>query len=160
MHSFSAESTPVGGYPIAASDEPAELTEPTSRKQGRSGDPGEQAAAEATGESDEPRIPAEVQDAVLQLLECADRLSAAMRSLEPYRGVGSVRGEVGQLGEIGKSAEAGMGSRFGVDWEAALPEPWGTWSRDALQYIESLLTGRKGGGAPDGQGGHKDARPL
>jgi ParB-like chromosome segregation protein Spo0J len=160
MHSFSAESTAVGGYPVAASDEPAELTEPTSRKQGRSGDPGEQAAAEATGESDEPRIPAEVQDAVLQLLECADRLSAAMRSLEPYRGVGSVRGEVGQLGEIGKSAEAGMGSRFGVDWEAALPEPWGTWSRDALQYIESLLTGRKGDGAPGGQEDHTGARPL
>lgn len=51
----------------------------------------------------------EVQDAVLQLLECADRLATALKSLETYA-----------LG-------------------AVLPEPWGTWSRDALSFIAGLF---------------------
>ena len=51
----------------------------------------------------------EVQDAVLQILECADRLAEAMSSLDAY----------------------GRGS--------ALPEPWGAWSRDALQFIAGLF---------------------
>ena len=56
------------------------------------------------------QLSAEVQNAVLQLLECADRLSAAMSSLEDYNG------------------------------GATLPEPWGAWSRDALSFIDGLLT--------------------
>jgi ParB-like chromosome segregation protein Spo0J len=64
------------------------------------------------------QTPMEVQDAVLQLLECADRLSAAMSSLEAYSG------------------------------GATLPEPWGTWSRDALNFIDGLL-----------ERGHTEMRP-
>jgi ParB-like chromosome segregation protein Spo0J len=63
----------------------------------------------------ETTVSPEVQDAVLQLLECADRFSAAMNSLEAYGG------------------------------GAVLPEPWGAWSRDALNFIEGLLPGRVDG---------------
>ena len=58
--------------------------------------------------------PPDIQDAVLQILECADRLAAAMNSLEAY----------------------GRGN--------TLPEPWGTWSRDALEFIGDLFPGRAG----------------
>lgn len=57
----------------------------------------------------EDRLPPEIQEAVLQLLECADRLSSVMTTLRAYRG--------------------------GI----ALPEPWGTWSGDAIQYIGHQL---------------------
>jgi ParB-like chromosome segregation protein Spo0J len=59
-----------------------------------------------------PEVSPELQDAVLQLLECADRLSAAMNSLKAYNG--------------------GVG----------LPEPWRGWSRDALSFINRLLPDR------------------
>ncbi len=59
-----------------------------------------------------PQVPTEVQDAVLQLLECADRLSSAMSTLEEYHG------------------------------EPTLPEPWSTWLRDALDFIGKALPGR------------------
>jgi ParB-like chromosome segregation protein Spo0J len=62
-------------------------------------------------ESQVSQVPPEVQDAVLQLLECADRLSATMSSLEAYGG------------------------------RAALPEPWSSWSRDALKFIARQLAG-------------------
>ena len=57
---------------------------------------------------------AEVQDAVLQILECADRLAAAMKSLETH-----AHGTI-------------------------LPEPWGAWSRDALDFIAGLFLERTG----------------
>ncbi len=62
-------------------------------------------------ESQASQVPPEVQDAVLQLLECADRLSATMNSLAAYGG------------------------------RAALPEPWSSWSRDALEFIGRQLVG-------------------
>lgn len=55
-----------------------------------------------------PEVSPELQDAVLQLLECADRLSAAMNCLKAYNG--------------------GVG----------LPEPWRGWSSDALSFINGL----------------------
>jgi ParB-like chromosome segregation protein Spo0J len=66
------------------------------------GDPGAQS----------PEVSPELQDAVLQLLECADRLAAAMDSLKAY--------------------SSGVG----------LPEPWRGWSRDALSFIKGLLPDR------------------
>jgi hypothetical protein len=66
------------------------------------GDPGAQS----------PEVSLELQDAVLQLLECADRLAAAMDSLKVY--------------------SSGVG----------LPEPWRGWSRDALSFIKGLLPDR------------------
>ncbi|MBF6614912.1 MAG: ParB/RepB/Spo0J family partition protein [Chloroflexi bacterium] len=63
----------------------------------------------------EPQVSPEIQDAVLQLLECADRLSEAMSSLQAYRG------------------------------GAMLPQPWGVWSSDALSFIEGLLPGQTAG---------------
>ncbi len=67
-------------------------------------------ATDADGlDTQAPQVSPEVQDAVLQLLECADRLSAAMSSLEGYSG------------------------------GTTLPEPWGTWSRDALNFMDGLL---------------------
>ncbi len=59
------------------------------------------------------QLPPEVQDVVLQLLECADRFSSAMNSLAAYGGRG------------------------------ALPEPWGSWSRDALDFIARQLVGQE-----------------
>lgn len=51
-------------------------------------------------------VPSELQDAVLQLLECVDRFSSAMNTLRAYRG------------------------------GTALSEPWGTWSREALDLLQ------------------------
>ncbi len=59
----------------------------------------------------EDQVPPDVQDAVLQLLECADRLSSTMSILRPYRD------------------------------GAALSDPWGTWSSDALEFIKQEVTG-------------------
>ncbi len=59
------------------------------------------------------QLPPEVQDVVLQLLECADRFSSVMNSLAAYGGRG------------------------------ALPEPWGSWSRDALDFIARHLVGQE-----------------
>ena len=58
-------------------------------------------------------VPPEIQDAVLQLLECAERLSSAMLTLRSYRG------------------------------GAALADPWGTWSGDALDFIKRELEAGK-----------------
>lgn len=66
------------------------------------------AAVPSQAHAQEP-VPAEIQDAVLQLLECAERLSSAMLTLRSYRG------------------------------GAALIDPWGTWSGDALDFIKREL---------------------
>ena len=52
------------------------------------------------------QVPSEVQDAVLHLLECVDRFSSAMNTLRAHRG------------------------------GTTLSEPWGTWSREALDLIK------------------------
>jgi ParB-like chromosome segregation protein Spo0J len=64
------------------------------------------AAAEPAPVQLQHQVPSEVQDAVLQLLECVDRFSSAMNTLRPYGG------------------------------GTTLPEPWGTWSREALDLIK------------------------
>lgn len=56
-------------------------------------------------------LPPQAQDAVLDLLECAENLSAVMNRLKAHRG------------------------------GAALPDPWGNWSRDALEFMLSAIEG-------------------
>lgn len=64
----------------------------------------------AQGHIEEGQVPPEIQDAVLQLLECADRLSSAMNTLRAYGG------------------------------GTSLPEPWGAWSSDAIEFISQQCT--------------------
>ena len=64
----------------------------------------------AQGHLEEGQVPPEIQDAVLQLLECADRLSSVMSTLRAYGG------------------------------GTSLPEPWGAWSSDAIEFISQQFT--------------------
>jgi ParB-like chromosome segregation protein Spo0J len=82
--------------------EPTEPTEPTASLAATG-------PTQATQPQVEEQMPPEIQDAVLQLLECAERLSSAMLTLRRHRG--------------------------GAD----LAEPWGTWSSDALEFIKREL---------------------
>lgn len=69
------------------------------------------AAAQSTGAAVEEQVPPEIQDAVLQLLECAERLSSALATLRRHRG------------------------------GAPLAEPWCAWSDDALDFIKREVDG-------------------
>jgi ParB-like chromosome segregation protein Spo0J len=128
MESQSVSTTQGSGslWQVALAGEPGVMS-PEYRHEGNSPAHAITGTSSNGGLSKVPTAPtataaAEVQDAVLQILECADRLAAAMKSLETHAPHGTI-----------------------------LPEPWGAWSRDALDFIEGLFLERTGKQSTTGQ---------